>query len=152
MWARMVNMHPWKIQTQILDRNLQTHSYTFNLHLHLADYFIQSALEWFIHTFRNQRRSKRSKAPPSSLGAVRVRCLAQGHLDTPGMKLATFRLKVNLLYLLGWVDPMYAMASLYNVCVLFQWTYHVIECRVYISRLVSIFKIKSLIIFMQYIR
>ena len=36
----------------------------------------------FIHTFTHQLRCQPCKATASSLGAVRVRCLAQGHHDT----------------------------------------------------------------------
>ena len=37
----------------------------------------------FIHTFTHQQWCQPCKAPASSSGAVRVRCLANGHLDTP---------------------------------------------------------------------
>ena len=56
-----------------------------HLHLHLgdlADTFIQTDLQRFLHTFTHQRRCQPCKATASSSGAVRVRCLAQGHLDT----------------------------------------------------------------------
>ena len=36
----------------------------------------------FIHTFTHRPRSQPRKATASSSGAVKVRCLAQGHLDT----------------------------------------------------------------------
>ena len=54
-----------------------------NLHLRrLADVFIQSALQWIMHTFTHRRRCQPRRATASSSGAVRVRCLAQGHLNT----------------------------------------------------------------------
>ena len=46
---------------------------------HLADVFIQSVLQPFTH----RRWSQLRKATASSSGAVGMRCLAQGHLDTP---------------------------------------------------------------------
>ena len=59
------------------------------LHLHLGDYadaFIQRNLQPFIHTFTHRRRSRPLMATEGGFlplsGAVRVRCLAQGHLDT----------------------------------------------------------------------
>ena len=42
---------------------------------------------------------------PARRGAVKVRRLAQGQLDTPGIQLATFRLSANLLYLLSHMPP-----------------------------------------------
>ena len=45
---------------------------------HLADTFIQSDLHRLIHTLTNRRQSQPCKAT----GAVRVKCLAQGHIDT----------------------------------------------------------------------
>ena len=54
-----------------------------NLQLgHLADAFIQSDLYRLIHTLTHQRQSQPCKATASSSGAVRVKCLAQGHINT----------------------------------------------------------------------
>ena len=47
-------------------------------HLHLSDAFIQSDFQ----PFTQRRRSQACKATAILLGAVRGRCLAQGHLDT----------------------------------------------------------------------
>ena len=48
-----------------------------------------------IHGFTKRRRCQPCKATARSPGAVRVRCLAQGHLDTQlggaGIELATFQ-------------------------------------------------------------
>ena len=58
------------------------------IHLHsggFADAFIQRDLQPFIHTciFIHIRRWCRQRRVTASLtGAVRVRCVAQGHLDT----------------------------------------------------------------------
>ena len=43
---------------------------------------LQSDLQPFIHSFAHRRRCQPSRATASSSGAVRVRCLPQGHLDT----------------------------------------------------------------------
>ena len=45
---------------------------------HLADAFIQSDL----HRLTHRRQSQPCKATASSSGAVRVKCLAQGHINT----------------------------------------------------------------------
>uniref|UniRef100_A0A8C5CHJ4 non-specific serine/threonine protein kinase n=1 Tax=Gadus morhua TaxID=8049 RepID=A0A8C5CHJ4_GADMO len=49
---------------------------------HLADAFIQSDLHRLIHTLTHRRQSPPCKATASSSGAVRVKCLAQGHINT----------------------------------------------------------------------
>ena len=61
-----------------------------------------------MHIFTTDGVVSHTRATASSSGAVRVRCLAQGILDTlgfpeqePGIKLETFRLPANLLYLLS---------------------------------------------------
>ena len=43
---------------------------------------IPPSIHPFMHTFTHRRRCQPCKATASSSGAVRVRCLAQGHLDT----------------------------------------------------------------------
>ena len=48
--------------------------------VHLADAFIPSDLQRFIHTFTHRRRSQPRKVTAIASGAGRVRCLAQGHL------------------------------------------------------------------------
>uniref|UniRef100_A0A8C5A1M9 Uncharacterized protein n=1 Tax=Gadus morhua TaxID=8049 RepID=A0A8C5A1M9_GADMO len=46
---------------------------------------------WFIHTFTHRRRNQPCKVTARLSGAVRVRFLAHGHLNTkPGIELATF--------------------------------------------------------------
>ena len=71
-------------------------SVVFKMHyvngLHLYSAFLTSGhskhftilpnIHPFIHTFTHRRRSQPRKTTASSSGAVRVRCLAQGHLDT----------------------------------------------------------------------
>ena len=68
----------------------------------------------FMHTFTD-RRCRPLKATASSSGTVRVRCLAQGHLDTPlvgaGIEPATFWLPVNILYLLSHMPPTYSQSN-----------------------------------------
>ena len=63
----------------------------------------------FIHTFTPRRRCQPRKATTSPSGAVRVRCLAQGHLDTreeePEIEPGTFQLPANPLYLLSPMPP-----------------------------------------------
>ena len=49
---------------------------------HLADAFIQSDLHRLTHTLTHRRQGRPCKAIASSSGAVRVKCLAQGHIDT----------------------------------------------------------------------
>ena len=49
---------------------------------HLADAFIQSDLHRLIHTLTHWRQSQPCKATASSSGAVMVKCLAQGHINT----------------------------------------------------------------------
>ena len=57
--------------------------YVINSHLsHLADSFIQSVLQQLTSTFTHRWWSQPCKATASSSGAIRVGCLAQGHLDT----------------------------------------------------------------------
>jgi hypothetical protein len=66
---------------------------------HLADASIQSGLKPFVHEFTQRRRSQPCKVTASSSRAVRVRFLAQRHLDThlkPRIELATFRLQPAL--------------------------------------------------------
>ena len=46
-------------------------------------------------SFTHSRRSQPRRTTAGSSGAVRVRLLTQGHRDTPGIELATFRLQVN---------------------------------------------------------
>ena len=46
-------------------------------------------------SFTHSRRSQPRRTTAGSSGAVRVRLLTQGHLDTPRVELATFRLQVN---------------------------------------------------------
>uniref|UniRef100_A0A8C5AHX8 Uncharacterized protein n=1 Tax=Gadus morhua TaxID=8049 RepID=A0A8C5AHX8_GADMO len=61
---------------------------TFFLQLqlwHLADAFIQSNLHRLIHTLTHRRQSKPCKVTASSSGAVRVKCLAQGHSELWGL-------------------------------------------------------------------
>ena len=48
---------------------------------HLADAFIQSDLHRLMHTLTHRRQSQPCKATASSSGAVRVKCLAQGHIN-----------------------------------------------------------------------
>ena len=55
----------------------------------------------FMHTFTHRRRCQTRKATAGSTGAVRVRHRAQGHPDTLGIELATFRLPADPLYLLS---------------------------------------------------
>ncbi|CAL8365855.1 unnamed protein product [Arctogadus glacialis] len=64
---------------------------------HLADAFIQSDLHRLIHTLTHRRQSQPCKATASSSGAVRVKCLAQGHIDTQlgGARDGTSNLSVN---------------------------------------------------------
>ena len=58
-------------------------STVFWLHLHLRHLaFITSDLHWLIHTFTHRQRSQPCKATASTSGAVRLRRLTQGHLDT----------------------------------------------------------------------
>ena len=45
-------------------------------------YFNWKQLQPFIHTFTHRQPSQPSKVTASSSGAVRVSCIAQGHLDT----------------------------------------------------------------------
>ena len=68
----------------------------------------------FIHTFTHRRRCQPRKATASPSGAVRVRRLAQGHLDTrlgeePGIEPATLRLPADPLYLLSCCLPVVRM-------------------------------------------
>ena len=49
---------------------------------HSADAFIQSNLQPFTHTFTHRRQSQPRRVTDSVSGAVRMWCLAQGHLDT----------------------------------------------------------------------
>ena len=58
---------------------------SLHFHFHLGDLaaaFIQSFLQPFIHTFTHRRRSQPLRVTASSSGAVRVRRLAQRHLNT----------------------------------------------------------------------
>ena len=48
----------------------------------LADAFIESDLQRLIHTLTHRRRRQPRRATASWSGAVRVSCLAQGHLET----------------------------------------------------------------------
>ena len=66
----------WTGLQQIITLTLPLHSER------LADVFIQSNLKPSIHTFTHRRRSQPRKRAASSLGAVRIMCLAQGHLNT----------------------------------------------------------------------
>ena len=60
--------------------------------LHLYSHFLTSGnskcftilphIHPFVHIFTNHQRCQQRKVTASSPGAVRVRCLAQGHLDT----------------------------------------------------------------------
>ena len=54
-----------------------------NVHLHLAILLtlLSKATYNYIHTFTHRRRSQPHRATTSSSAAVRVRCLAQAHLD-----------------------------------------------------------------------
>ena len=72
---------------------------------HSKRFIILPSIHPLMHTFTHRRRCQLCKATASSLGAVKVRCIAQGHLDTiargsPGFELATLRSPVNPLYLL----------------------------------------------------
>ena len=44
--------------------------------------FYPKRLTWLIHTLTHRRQSQPCKVTASSSGAVRVKCLAQGHNDT----------------------------------------------------------------------
>ena len=72
---------------------------------HLSDAFIQSDLHRLIHTLTHLRQSEPCKATASSSGAVRVKCLAEGHINTQlgGARDRTSSLSVTrqLLYLLS---------------------------------------------------
>ena len=57
-------------------------TFTFSHLGDFADTFIQSDLQPFIHTFTHWQRSQPHRATASLSGTVRVRCLAQWHLDT----------------------------------------------------------------------
>ena len=75
--------------------------------------FFASSKETYTDTFTPSAEwmSRSVNQTASSSGAVRVRRLAQGHLDTLGARssrgiiLATFQLPVNLLYLLCYCCP-----------------------------------------------
>ena len=61
-----------------------------------------------IKKFTQQHRCQPEQVTASLSGAVRLRCLAQGHLDTLGdlgIELATFRLPANPIYLLSPMPP-----------------------------------------------
>ena len=89
--------------------------------LHLYSAFLTSQcftilpnIQPFMQTFTHQRRCQPCKATASLSGAIRVRYLAQRHLDTrrrPGIELATFRLPANPLYLLSHMPPDYTSIS-----------------------------------------
>jgi hypothetical protein len=72
---------------------------------HLADAFIQSDLHRLIHTLTHRRQSRPRKATASSSGAVRVKCLAQGHVNTQlggaGDRTSNLSVTRQLLYLLS---------------------------------------------------
>ena len=72
---------------------------------HLADAFIQSDLHRLIHTLTHRRQSQPCKATASSSGAVRVKCLAQGDVNTQlggaGDHTSNLLVTRQLLYLLS---------------------------------------------------
>ena len=88
--------------------------------LHLYSAFLTSQcftilpnIQPFMQTFTHQRRCQPCKATASLSGAIRVRYLAQRHLDTrrrPGIELATFRLPANPLYLLSHMQAILSIA------------------------------------------
>ena len=51
---------------------------------HSKRFTILSNIHPFMHTFTHRQRRQPRKATASSSGAVKLRCLAQGHLDTLG--------------------------------------------------------------------
>ena len=63
----------------------------------------------FMHTFTHPRRCQQCEVTASWSGAVRMRCPAQGHLDTrlggDGGRTSNLRLPVNPLYLLNHKPP-----------------------------------------------
>ena len=80
---------------------------------HSKHFTISPNIHPFMHTFTHRNRgSQPHRARASSSGTVRVRCLAQGHLDSPGMKPATFQLPVNPLYVLSHIPPLHARSHM----------------------------------------
>ena len=57
------------------------------------------------HTHSHTPDGVVNQATTRQSGAARARCLAQGHLATTGIELATFRFPANLLYLLRHMPP-----------------------------------------------
>ena len=72
---------------------------------HLADAFIQSDLHRLIQTLTHRWQSQPCKATASSSGAVRVKCLAQGHINTQlggaGDRTSNLSVTRQMLYLLS---------------------------------------------------
>ena len=90
------------------DRHVWHHGQvsSFPFSIYIQDAFIQSDLHPCMHTFTHRRWSQPHRATASSSGAGRLRCPAQGHLNTrmeePEIKLETFRLPVDPLHLLSY--------------------------------------------------
>ena len=75
--------------------------------------FYPSNLHRLIHTLSHRRQRQPCKATASSSGAVRVKCLAQGHINTRWwIKLANFRLLDNCST--SWAEPSRKITHLFQ--------------------------------------
>ena len=81
-----------------------------NVHVgNLADALIQSDIHRLIHKLTHRRQSQPCKVTGSSSGAVRIRCHAQGHINTElggaGDRTSNLSATRQLLYLLSQAEP-----------------------------------------------